>query len=65
MAPMGTVWTGPLYCGYKAKTTDANGRPVCGIHKNGTVGIEWFGDRRRYPYGTGGRWNWNFERPVA
>lgn len=59
-AVVGTVWTGPLYCGNRAKSEDANGRPVCGIHRRGFPGISWFGERYRYPEGTGG--DWQFDR---
>lgn len=55
----GTAWAGPRYCGYPAKTLDPNGRPVCGVHKKGNPGIMWYGDRYRYPEGTGGRWQFN------
>lgn len=51
-AVVGTAWTGPRYCGYPAKSGDANGRPVCGVHKDGQPGIEWRGEGHRYPYRT-------------
>ena len=59
MAVMGNVHTGALYCGNRAKGHDANGRPCCGIHLGKQHGIEWWGDRRAYPHGTAGRWQWN------
>lgn len=59
MAVVGSVHTGPLYCGHRAKD-EAYGRPVCGVHRAGQPGIEWFGDRGRYPHGTAG--NWQFYR---
>ncbi len=62
MAPTGTVWTGPLYCGNKAKGHDRNGRPVCGVHRRHptrTEGTAWFGDRGRYPEGTQGDWKFS------
>lgn len=52
----GTVWTGPRFCGYRAKAVDANGRPCCGHHLGKQEGIAWYGDRYRYPEGTGGSW---------
>lgn len=55
-AVVGAAFTGKQFCGYPAKTTDANGRPVCGVHKKGQPMIAWYGDRYRYPEGTGGRW---------
>lgn len=55
-AVCGSTATGPLYCGNRAKSVDANGRPVCGTHKKGQLGIAWYGDRYRYPEGTGGDW---------
>lgn len=65
-AVVGTATFGPMYCGNKAKTVDANGRPICGVHKKGNPGIEWRGDGHRYPYGTGGRAEghtaWRFAR---
>lgn len=51
-AVTGNVYTGPMFCGYPAKTWDVNGRPVCGVHKKGQPGILWFGTRYRYPEGT-------------
>ena len=53
MAVQGTVGLGALYCGYRTTTVDANGRPCCKRHMGKQVGIEWFGDRRNYPHGTG------------
>lgn len=58
MATQGTAFTGPLYCGNRAKTVDVNGRPVCGVHRKGQPRIPWFGDQGRYPEGTGGTWKW-------
>jgi hypothetical protein len=55
-AVVGTAWTGPAYCGHPAKTEDVNGRPICGVHRRGIAGIAWYGDRYRYPEGTGGTW---------
>lgn len=62
-AVTGDAWGGPRYCGNTAKTEDANGRPVCGVHKKGQPGIEWRGEGHRYPYGTGGAGTvWQFSR---
>jgi hypothetical protein len=61
-AVTGTAMTGPHYCGRNAKDADANGRPVCGIHAlnpHRTEGIEWHGDRYRYPQGTAGEWRFS------
>lgn len=55
-AVVGDFWTGPAYCGHPAKSTDANGRPICGVHRKGQPRIMWYGDRYRYPEGTAGRW---------
>lgn len=59
MAVTGTATFGPMYCGNRAKSEDVNGRPVCGVHKAGQPGIPWYGDRGRYPEGTGGDWKWS------
>jgi hypothetical protein len=59
MAVTGTASFGPMYCGNPSKTEDANGRPVCGVHKKGNPGIAWRGDRYRYPEGTGGHWRFS------
>ena len=40
-AVTGTAGSGPHYCGYPAKSTDANGRPVCGVV---TVPVDPVGD---------------------
>jgi hypothetical protein len=61
-AVTGNVWTGPEYCGHPAKGEDANGRPVCGVHRRGQAGIAWFGPRANYPEGTGGKWGWRYGR---
>lgn len=53
---VGTVWTGPMYCGARAKRMDANGRPLCGRKHRSNEGTLWFGKDRRYPGGTAGRW---------
>ncbi len=58
MAVTGTVWTGPQYCGYKGVDIDDNGRPCCKRHLGDQHGVEWLGDRGRYPHGVGGRWVW-------
>ena len=58
-AVTGTAQGGRAYCGNPAKTIDANGRPVCGVHRKGNPGIMWYGDRYRYPEGTGGRWEFS------
>ena len=63
MAVVGTVWTGPMYCGNPAKTEDVNGRPVCGVHKKGQPGISWFGGKRRHPEGHGGHWRFSKGEP--
>ena len=55
-AVVGTVHSGPQYCGYRAKATDANGRPCCLRHLHKQEGIAWYGERYRYPEGTGGAW---------
>lgn len=57
-AVVGDVWSGPMFCGFRAAATDANGRPCCKRHLGKYEGTEWFGDRRRYPEGTGGNWKW-------
>ncbi len=62
-AAVGTAWTGPLYCGHPAKTTDANGRPVCGVHRRGQPGVEWLGARYRYPHGIIGAWRFFNGKP--
>jgi len=62
-AVTGTAWTGPMYCGFPAKTYDVNGRPLCGVHRRGNPGIEWLGDRANYPHGTGGSWRFKFGEP--
>lgn len=59
MAMTGTAWTGPMYCGNPAKGEDVNGRPICGVHRRGNPHTEWYGDRRRYPEGTGGHWRFS------
>jgi hypothetical protein len=53
MGVVGTVWTGPLYCGNRAASVDRNGRPVCGIHHGRQEVIEWRGGGGCYPYGPG------------
>lgn len=58
-AVTGDVWSGNRFCGNPAKSVDVNGRPVCGVHKKGQPGIAWYGDRYRYPEGTGGEWKWS------
>lgn len=63
-AVTGTVYTGPLYCGNRAKDTDANGRPICNVHKRGNPGIEWRGEGHRYPYGDGDG-GWKFAKGAA
>lgn len=62
-AVVGTAFQGPQYCGYPAKRTDANGRPCCGIHAAKQEGMEWLGDRGRYPLGTGGQWRFRQGEP--
>ncbi len=58
---LGTARTGPLYCGNKAKSTDVNGRPVCGVHRNGHPHNEWT-EKGFYPNGPRGKWRfWNGE----
>lgn len=52
-AVVGTVWDRWNMCGNPTKAVDANGRPVCGIHKKGQPGIEWRGYAHRYPHGAG------------
>lgn len=59
----GTAGFGPAYCGYKAKGLDANNRPCCGIHLGKQEGIAWYGDRYRYPEGTGGAWRFHRGEP--
>lgn len=60
MAVQGTAMTGPAYCGYRTTDVDQNGRPCCKRHLDKQLGIEWFGDRRNYPHGTGQRPHWEF-----
>lgn len=60
LAVVGTAFSGPMYCGFQAKAADANGRPCCGRHLGRMLGIDWFGKRGRYPFGTDGTWRfWN------
>ena len=47
---------GQRYCSNRARSVDANGRPICGVHRSGQVDIEWFGDWASFPHGTGGTW---------
>jgi hypothetical protein len=63
MAVCGTVWTGPQFCGFTAKATDANGRPCCLRHLHKQEGIAWYGDRYRYPEGTAGIWRFRHGTP--
>lgn len=50
-AVVGTVWSGPLFCGRRARSVDANGRPICGYHRKGQPEIAWDGDGGLYPHG--------------
>lgn len=64
-AVTGTAWEGPQYCGHKAAGEDANGRPCCKRHMGRQLGIEWRGERGRYPYGTDGKWQWRHGEPLT
>lgn len=64
LAVQGTASGGPMYCGNPAKHEDPNGRPVCGVHRKGNPGIAWYGDRYKYPEGTGGYWRFVKGPPV-
>lgn len=62
-AVTGTATSGPSFCGYPSKGVDVNGRPCCGRHLGRQVGVAWYGDRYRYPEGTGGRWRFTHGAP--
>lgn len=62
---VGTVYTGPTYCGYPAKTKDSSGRPVCGVHGTSPIAkLGWAGNHDSYPLGTFGKWTFKHGDPT-